>query len=274
MFDSPLCNRKFAGFPLFSWGQFDWLKIPLLVVLLLLAFFAVRRVLKHPQWKRRLSKPSGILLLSGFIATLLILLAEADKGLVLFLPADTGTAQAIVVLGRGTELGIPRIDVANQLWKAKRAPLVFVSGIGDTPRMLPLLEEKGIPKRSLDGESCSLTTPENALFSAAILQAQGIKRILLVTDGPHMWRSLLDFRSQGFTVIPHTSPLPDNLSFMDKTSLTFREYFFLVTSSFRQLIRGERVPGTDSPQLRNLVQQAKQYGQQRRLSQASLGRVY
>jgi uncharacterized SAM-binding protein YcdF (DUF218 family) len=263
MFDSPLCDRPFTQFPLFSnWGQFDWLKIPLLVIPLVLAFFGLRWITQRSRWKRQFSKPRGLLLLTGFTATVLLILAMADKGLVLFLPADSGTAvEAIVVLGRGTELGIPRIDVTAQLWKAKRAPLVFVSGTGDTPRMLPLLEEKGIPKRSLDGEDCSLTTPENALFSAAILQAQGIRRILLVTDGPHMWRSLLDFRDQGFTVIPHLSPLHNNMGFIDKAFLTFREYLFLISSNLHELFQGQRVPRSNSPELVNLIQQAKQYGQ-------------
>ncbi len=266
MFDSPLCDRQFTGYPLFpNWGQFDWLKIPLVVVLLLLAFFGLRWMIQHPRWKRRLSSSRGILLLTGFTATLLILLAVADKGLVLFVPGDSGAAaEAIVVLGRGTELGKPRIDVAAELWKAKRAPLIFVSGISDTPRMLPLLEERGIPKRSLDGENCSLTTAENALFTAAVLQPQGIRRILLVTDGLHMWRSLLDFRDRGFTVIPHISPLPNTIGFIDKAFLTFREYLLLIASSLHELFYGQRVPQLNSPELVNLVQQAKQYGQQRR----------
>jgi uncharacterized SAM-binding protein YcdF (DUF218 family) len=265
MFDSPLCDRQFTGFPLFlDWGQFDWLKIPLLLVLILLAFFGVYWIIRRSRWKRHLSGSKGILLLTGFTATLLILLAVADKGLVVFVPPDSGAkVDAIVVLGRGTEFGKPRIEVVTQLWQAKRAPLIFVSGTYDAPRMLQRLQEKGIPQRSLDGEDCSLTTPENALFTAAILQPRGMRRILLVTDGPHMWRSLLDLRDRGFTVIPHISPLPSNMAFMDKTFLTFREYLFLISSSVHQLINGQRVPNVNNPQLQNLVQLAKQYGRSR-----------
>jgi uncharacterized SAM-binding protein YcdF (DUF218 family) len=264
MFDSALCKRPFTQFPLFSsWGQFDWLKLPLLAGLLLLGFFGVRWITRQARWRYRFSKLQGTLLVAGLTATLLFLLAVADRGLVLFLPKNTGTAGAIVVLGRGTEFGIPRVKAAADLWQAKRAPLIFVTGVGDTPRMLPLLEAQGVPKRLLDGEACSLTTPENALFTAAILQPQGIQRILLVTDGPHMWRSLLEFRAQGFTVIPHVSPMP-NLSFMDKTFLTLREYLFLMTSSLDALVHGQRSSNLKSPEHQQLVELARQYAQQRR----------
>jgi uncharacterized SAM-binding protein YcdF (DUF218 family) len=262
MFDSPLCDRQFTGIPLVSdWGQFNWLKIPLLLVVILLAFFGLHWIIQHSHWKRHLNSSKGMLLLTGLTATLLILLAVADKGLVVFVPSDSGAkADAIVVLGRGTEFAKPRNEIVTQLWQAKRAPVIFVSGTYDAPMMIQWLQEKGIPQRSLDGENCSLTTAENALFTAAILQPRGIRRILLVTDSPHMWRSLLDLRDQGFTVIPHVSPLPSNMAFMDKAFLTFREYLFLIASSVHQLIYGQRVPNVNSPELQNLVQLAKQYG--------------
>ncbi len=89
MFDSPLCKRQFTGFPLVpDWGQFNWLKIPLLLVVILLAFFGLRWIIQHSRWKRHLSSSKGILLLTGLTATLLILLAVADKGLVVFVPSD------------------------------------------------------------------------------------------------------------------------------------------------------------------------------------------
>lgn len=263
MFDSPLCKRPFTQVPLFfNWGELEWVKNLILVVILILAILGIRWILQQSKWKRWLRSPKGSLSLIGLTAALLVMLSMADKGLVLFLPKDSGTAvEAIVLLGRGTEFGIPRIDLAAKLWQTKRAPIIFHSGMGDTPRTLPLLEAKGIPKQVIDGENCSMTTPENAIFSAAILQAQGIKRILLVTDPPHMWRSLLEFSDEGFTVIPHTSPMPTNLSFLDKSFLTFREYFFLIALNVKRLFPGQRPHALDNPELVNLVQKAKQYGQ-------------
>ena len=268
MFDSPLCKRPMTLVPLFfDWGELDWLKNLIIVVILLLVVVGIRWILQQPKWKSWLQKPKGILLLSGVTATLVLLFSVADKGLAMFIPPDSGTqVEAIVVLGRGTEFGIARVDVAAKLLRTKRAPMIFVSGMGDAPRMLAKLEEKGISKRVLDGENCSMTTPENAIFSAAILQSQDIKRILLVTDPPHMLRSILDFQDEGFIVIPHTSPIPTSLGFMDKTFLTVREYFFLISASVKRLFYGKRPHELDSRDLINLVQRAKQYGQQRRLA--------
>ena len=268
MFDSPLCKRPMTVVPLFfNWGELDWLKNLIIVVILLLVVVGIRWILQQPKWKSLLQKPKGILLLSGVTATLVLLLSVADKGLAMFIPPDPGTqVEAIVVLGRGTDFGIARVDIAAKLLRDKRAPMIFVSGMGDAPRMLAKLEEKGISQRVLDGENCSMTTPENAIFSAAILQSQDIKRIILVTDPPHMLRSILNFRDEGFIVIPHPSPIPTNLGFLDKTTLTFREYFFLISANVKRLFHGNRPNDLDSRELINLVQRAKKYGQNKRLA--------
>ncbi len=168
------------------------------------------------------------------------------------------------MLGRGIELGTFRVDIAAELWQAKRAPMIFLSGMGDTPRMMLLLQKKGTPKQALDGENCSMSTPENAIFSAALLQPLGIRRILFITDPLHMWRSVLYFQDEGFTVIPHVSPMPKNFAFVDNSFLTCREYLFLAGASVKRLFQGQRPHELNSPQLVNLVQKAKQYSQQRR----------
>lgn len=268
MFDLPSCKRPFTQYPLlFNWGELEGLKNLILIVLLLLVALTIRWIIRQSWCKRWLSNRKNLVLLTGVTATLVLLLSVADKGLTLFLPADPGTkTDAIVILGRGTEFGRLRVDVAIKLWLAKRAPVIFHSGMGDTPRMLPLLEKKGIPRQVLDGENCSMTTPENAIFSAAILKTRGIKNILLVTDGPHMQRSILDYTDEGFTVIPHISPIPNNMNFMDKSFLTFREYLFLTAASIRRVFHGERPHELDTPELAKLVKQAKEYGKQRRLS--------
>lgn len=51
-------------------------------------------------------------------------------------------------------------------------------------------------------ESKARTTKENALFSREILEKEGIKRVIVVTNQWHMQRAKLLFEQQGFEVLP------------------------------------------------------------------------
>ncbi len=51
-------------------------------------------------------------------------------------------------------------------------------------------------------EAGSKDTEENGRFSSALLQAGGIRRIVLVTHAAHMRRAMREFESQGMEVIP------------------------------------------------------------------------
>lgn len=269
MFDSNLCDRTIEKVTVYTeWWQLQWLNKPLLIsVLVLLAFFGIRWVIQHPRRRRWLCKPRTIVLLFCLTAILPLLFVVADQGLLAFLATDSGApADAVVVLGRGWPLMHDRVNVAAELWQARRAPQIFASGRSDTPHLLQLLMEKGIPKQVLDGENCSVTTDENAVFSAAILQSRGILRILLVTDSAHMLRSLLVFRAYGFTVIPHISPVPVHWNPKEKGILKLREYGGLVNYGVRGLLHPQRLSELKRPELMNLVQEAQQYAQRRRLS--------
>lgn len=103
----------------------------------------------------------------------------------------------------------------------------FLRGINDAPELAKLLRTKGVPAASISGEGCSKTTWENAVFTKAVLQSQGVKQILLVTDVPHLWRSLLIFEQVGFQVIPSASPLFNQMTSPQRAMLLLREYFFL-----------------------------------------------
>lgn len=154
--------------------------------------------------------------------------ALAMAGIVSPLPPDPGAkVGAIVILGRGREHSPSRADVAAQLWHDRRAPIIFASGINDAPELAQLLRTKGVPAAKISGESCSRTTWENAVFTKAVLQPQGIKQILLVTDVPHLWRSLLIFEQAGFQVIASASPLSTQMTSPQRAMLLLREYFFL-----------------------------------------------
>ncbi|MGG6293745.1 YdcF family protein [Leptolyngbya sp. AN02str] len=150
-------------------------------------------------------------------------------GLTTWLPPDSGEpVDAIVILGRGAHLRDLRVAETRQLWDANRAPTIFISGMLDARFMVKMLEETGVPSQSLSGEECSQSTAENALFSATILYPKGVRKLLLVTDTPHMLRALLSFRRFGFQAIPYPIPLSSSKSSIERTLILLREYAGLI----------------------------------------------
>ena len=103
--------------------------------------------------------------------------------------------------------------------------------------MAELLQQLGVPAAAILQETRSRTTRENRDFSLPILQANGIRRILLVTSALHMPRALALFRATALDVIPaptdfeihtpdNTHPLrwlPDAQALADG-SRAFKEY--------------------------------------------------
>lgn len=139
-------------------------------------------------------------------------------------PADLQKAQAIVVLGGGVELYAPeygqpiigstayqRLVYGRYLKTLHDLPLVFSGGKGwgaasaqtHTEAQVAayiLQRDFGMTFSLSEGESRD--TRENALRSYALLSAQGITRIALVTHDWHMQRSLMHFEAAGFQVLP------------------------------------------------------------------------
>jgi uncharacterized SAM-binding protein YcdF (DUF218 family) len=133
-------------------------------------------------------------------------------------------ADAIVVLGGGivvasppyrltTELssGADRAWHAARLYKAGKAPRVLATGGGlrwygparpEAPAILEFMAALGVPERAVLLETESLNTYQNALFSKPILEAHGIRSILLVTSALHMPRALAVFQAQGIDAWP------------------------------------------------------------------------
>jgi uncharacterized SAM-binding protein YcdF (DUF218 family) len=129
-------------------------------------------------------------------------------------------ADAIVLLGgaiRGdTHMGtLPdlnqqadRLLHAVALYKAGKAPVILVTGgaaSGSRPeaqQMKEVLMVMGVPARDILLELQSRNTHDNALFSAQILKARKMQRILLVTSAFHMRRASELFVGQGLDTVP------------------------------------------------------------------------
>lgn len=168
------------------------------------------------------ARPAGWALAAASLAALWLLSTQvvADR-LVRFAeryPAlDLGRplrGQAIVILSCGTERPAPEYggpaagaELLERLsygaYVARRTGLpVLVSGSPEeTPAMrTTLARDFGITARWVDGESRD--TFDNARFSARLLKADGIERIVLVTSSYHEWRAAQEFESVGLAVEP------------------------------------------------------------------------
>jgi uncharacterized SAM-binding protein YcdF (DUF218 family) len=129
-------------------------------------------------------------------------------------------ADAIVILGAGRERGDPawggvdqstglaleRVRFAARLAKASGLPVLTSGGLhyGTPP------SEAWIMAQSLHDdfgvtahwqEEASRTTWENAQFSARMLKADGIQRVVIVTQAWHMPRAVWSFEHAGLTVV-------------------------------------------------------------------------
>ena len=134
----------------------------------------------------------------------------------------TPSADAIVVLGGAVgparpprvaadlSEGADRVLHAARLFRAKKAPLVVVTGGAgpaggeDAPEsrdMADLLVEWGVPRGAIVEESSALDTHENAVETKRLLDARGLKQVLLVTSALHMPRALATFRAAGVDAI-------------------------------------------------------------------------
>jgi uncharacterized SAM-binding protein YcdF (DUF218 family) len=185
------------------------------------------------RWRHRVISPLAIMVLVYVLMTSSIVIELAFKAMVLPLPRDSGdSATMIVVLGRGEPFRKQRVEQAAQLWQSQRAPKIFASGMMDASSIIDDLKNRGIPAQNLNGETCSQTTEENALFTAAILSPQTYRKIFLVTDPPHLLRSFLVFQSLGYSPIPVMSAFPAEFNSNEKVSAIVREVAGLIVYAF------------------------------------------
>lgn len=129
-------------------------------------------------------------------------------------------ADAIVILGGGRNLADDawgqdqpsllsqqRLRYGARLARASGLPILVSGGLhhGQPPSEAKLAASILSQDFAIEAkwrEDFSRTTWENARFSADILHAEDIRRIVLVTDAWHMPRARWSFEQHGFEVIP------------------------------------------------------------------------
>ncbi len=139
-------------------------------------------------------------------------------------PERYPTAEAIVVLGGVTKIPVPprvgievesgfdRLIAGVRLLKARRAPLLILSGgalaalsgsdVPEADRLRALALEYGVDDRAMLLERASRNTHENAVLTGKLLNARGIERIILVTSASHMRRAEATFQQLGVEIVP------------------------------------------------------------------------
>jgi len=136
-------------------------------------------------------------------------------------PTTSSRPDAIVVLGcRVHENGLQGA-AARRVHRAALAfhelsPAVLIAsggrrwrGTAEADALRDALVERGVPARVIVRELCSLSTLENAVYSAELLRAAGLEAPGLVTCDWHMARALSCFRRTGLR--PVALPAPSSL---------------------------------------------------------------
>ena len=134
----------------------------------------------------------------------------------------TANPQAIVVLGESVqpphfeqpyalagENTYARCEYAAWIYRRYGPLPVLVSGGSTSPSapaigatMSELLRRDGIPENMIWVEDASLSTHENAVYSARVLRDHGVSRIALVVDVISMPRAAACFRNARIDVLP------------------------------------------------------------------------
>ena len=105
----------------FTWTTFHWVSSPKFIIPTFLAIGALALVPQMPKRVRRFGKLTAFLLVVYLVLSTLFVASLLVKGLTISLPTSTDErADAVVVLGRGEDLGNSRYELAVQLWREKR----------------------------------------------------------------------------------------------------------------------------------------------------------
>ena len=185
---------------------------------LLLSVLGLLIIVRRPRAGRVLAATGVVLLLAlSMPAVAAILMRCIDQSPPLDLEVAK-TAQAIVILGGGTRrdaaeyggdtlgrLTLERVRYGARVARQSGLPVMVAGGSvsGGAPEAQlmrrALKDEFGVPVEWI--EDRSRTTHQNALYSAKILKANQIRRIVLVAHGFDMPRATAEFGLQGIETV-------------------------------------------------------------------------
>jgi uncharacterized SAM-binding protein YcdF (DUF218 family) len=182
--------------------------------LLILAFIGLLLTRRHRRLGNALIATSlGLIWLGSLpvVANWLQRQAERCPPLDLSKPVN---AQAVVILAGGGERMAPeyggpaiagdtleRVDYGAYIARRTSLPVLVTGSNSEAGAMrATLMRNLNITPRWVDTRSGD--TFDNARFSARLLRADHVSRIILVTTGTHEWRAAHEFMAAGLQVVP------------------------------------------------------------------------
>jgi uncharacterized SAM-binding protein YcdF (DUF218 family) len=182
------------------------------------------------------AKRRSVKLRVGFVLTFALLLAAAlwcrwvDSQIAAYARQDQAApADAIAVLGAAEYDGRPspvyraRLDHALDLYNRGIAPLIITLGgpggdqYNEGSVGAHYLISMGVPEEDVIAETHSRDTEQSARTIAVIARANGIHRLVVVSDPTHMFRVHALCTADGLDVLTSPRPVPAN----EDTSLEF-----------------------------------------------------
>ena len=186
---------------------------------LLLALAGLLLLARRPRLGRALALTGVVALVVLSVPIVALAVSRMVGETPVFDPARAADAQALVILGSGVRQDAPeyggdtlngrtleRVRYGARLARATGLPVLVsggsVSGATAEATLMraALQDEFGVPVRW--AEAASRNTHENAVASARILQAAGVRTIVLVAHGVDMPRARAEFEATGLRVIP------------------------------------------------------------------------
>lgn len=191
------------------------------------------------RWRQRVMRV-GLALAAVF----LVIVIGLSAAVVSYGAADgAAPSDVIVVLGGGAST-YRRAEHAAQLYKAGYAPVVLCSGgfvpgdpVSEADHCARAARRHGVPPAAILREETSRSTEENAIESAALLQARGWSTALVVSDDYHLLRARWMFERQGLTV--RTSPAQATsgaLPLVERVPAVLREVLALIWFAFKTVL--------------------------------------
>lgn len=153
------------------------------------------------------------------------------------LPADAAVVLGTAVINdQPSPVFAERLRHAIQLYHSGRVQrLVFTGGLGQGDQ-LPEAEvgrryalQHRVPANAILLETQSHTTWQNLVYARPLLQAAGIKTVLLVSDPLHLRRALLQAHDLGISAQASATPSSRYRSLQTQLPFLFRESWFLAS---------------------------------------------